>query len=163
MRKIINESPEGMVENMHNFVFVKNKEVYLRGIGEDYTDISLVDYCKDEHKRLYDSEIEESDPCEFGEYMDDDSLLSLFYWACVGFAEVRERLKYYEEKLGETTVEEITETIARNCVAWDTSKDKSEGLLPEVAVFKNPYLYEKLTGEKYNQFKAMKKFHIGES
>lgn len=92
--------------------------------------------------------------------MDDDSLLSLFYWACVGFAEVREHLKYYEEKLGDVTLEEIIETIARNCVAWDTSKDKREGLLPEVAVFRNPSLYKKLTGEEYNFLKACKKFHI---
>ncbi|ACA57370.1 hypothetical protein FDC45_17805 [Clostridium botulinum] len=161
MKKIITENPNNNTEAMHNMVFGKDGEVYLRGIGEDYTDISLVDFCKEEYKRLYDIEIEESDPCEFGEYMDDDSLLSLFYWACVGFAEVREKLKYYEESLGDTTVGEIKETIARNCVAWDTSKDKTQGLLPEVAVFKNPYLYEKLTGEEYNFSKACKKFHIG--
>ncbi|KHO36733.1 hypothetical protein OR62_11090 [Clostridium tetani] len=111
MKKLINENPKNMTANMHNMVFVKDKEVYLRGIGEDYTDISLVDFCKEEYKRLYDAEIEESDPCEFGGYMDDDSLLSLFYWACVGFAEVREHLKYYEEKLGDVTLEEIIETI----------------------------------------------------
>lgn len=60
----------------------------------------------------------------------------------------------------EVSAREIIETIARNCVAWDTSKDASEGLLPEVAVFENPSLYKKLTGEEYSQFKAMKKFHI---
>ncbi len=62
--------------------------------------------------------------------------------------------------LKEVSAREILETIARNCVAWDTSKDKTEGLLPEVAVFKNPSLYKKLTGEEYKQFKAMEKFHI---
>ncbi|EQB3099713.1 hypothetical protein ACYIU4_001035 [Clostridium botulinum] len=96
MKKTITENPKTNVDVMHNMVFVKDKEVYLRGIGEDYTDISLVDFCKEEYKRLYDIEIEESDPCELGEYMDDDSLLSLFYWSCVGFAEVREYLKKYE-------------------------------------------------------------------
>lgn len=62
--------------------------------------------------------------------------------------------------LKEVTVREIVETIARNCVAWDTSKDKREGLLPEVAVFTNPYLYKKLTGEKYSKYTAMNKFDI---
>lgn len=57
---------------------------------------------------------------------------------------------------------EIVETIARNCVAWDTSKDKREGLLPEVAFFKNSSLYKRLTGEEYNYSKAVKKFHIGD-
>ncbi|WP_373845411.1 hypothetical protein [Clostridium sp.] len=62
--------------------------------------------------------------------------------------------------LKETSEREIIETIARNCVAWDTSKDKAEGLLPEVAVFKNPYLYEKLTGEEYSKNRAIKKINI---
>lgn len=62
--------------------------------------------------------------------------------------------------LKEVSEREIIETIARNCVAWDTSKDKTEGLLPEVAVFKNPHLYEKLTGEKYSHHGAIKRFNI---
>lgn len=65
-----------------------------------------------------------------------------------------------EDKLEDISIEEIIETIARNCVAWETSKDKREGLLPEVAVFKNPYLYEKLTGEEFNFYKTCKKYHI---
>jgi threonine aldolase len=60
----------------------------------------------------------------------------------------------------EVSQREITETIARNCVAWDTSKDKTDGLLPEVAIFKNPCLYEKLTGEEYSHSKAIQKFNI---
>ena len=56
--------------------------------------------------------------------------------------------------------DEIIETIARNCIAWDTSKDKREGLLPEVAVFTNRSLYKKLTGEEYNFSKVCKKYHI---
>ena len=65
--------------------------------------------------------------------------------------------------LGEVTAYEIVETLARNCVAWSTSKDKKEGLLPEVAYFKNPALYKKLTGEDYIKNRAIKKFNIGES
>lgn len=64
--------------------------------------------------------------------------------------------------LKEVSAREIVETIARNCVAWDTSKDKTEGLLPEVAVFKNPSLYKKLTGEKYNFSEAIKNFNVGD-
>lgn len=107
MRKMITENPEGMVENMHNMVFVKEAEVYLRGMGKKEEDISLVKFCKEQYKNLNGSEIEESDPCEFGEYMDDDSLLSQFYWLCVGFAEVREKLKCYEERLSNRLLEDI--------------------------------------------------------
>lgn len=55
----------------------------------------------------------------------------------------------------------IASVIARNLVAWDTSKDKREGLLPEVYLT-NKVLYKQLTGEEYIQHKAMKKFHIGD-
>ncbi|WP_289136305.1 hypothetical protein [uncultured Brevibacillus sp.] len=49
--------------------------------------------------------------------------------------------------------------IARNLVAWDTSKDKREGLLPEVYL-SNRVWYERLTGEAYYQHKAIKRFGI---
>lgn len=97
MERLTTNEPQGNTETMLNMVFVKNEEVYLRGIGDDSTDISLVDYCKSEYKRLYGEDID-ADATEFGEYMDDDSLLSLFYWACVGFAEVRQRLMKYEDE-----------------------------------------------------------------
>ncbi len=93
---VVTEEPNGNIESMRNMVYIKNKEVYLRGLGEDDKDVKLVDYCESENKRLYGTEIE-ADTSEFGDYMDDDSLLSLFYWACVGFAEVREILKQYED------------------------------------------------------------------
>lgn len=109
MKIIVTENPNNMTETMYNMVFVKNKEVYLRAIAEDNSDISLVEYCKNEYKRLYDQDIE-ADATEFGEYMDDDSLLSLFYWACVGFAEVREHLKIYE-----TEAEKIRMCCSKPC------------------------------------------------
>lgn len=159
MKNIVTENPSGMSEHVRNFVCIKNNEVYVR---IDNKEVSLVEYIRKIDKELYGVEHSEEycNAADFGEYMDDDRFTCDMYWALVGFAEVRERLKYYEEKLRDATVEEIAETIARNCVAWDTSKDKREGLLPEVAVFNNPYLYEKLTGEKYNQFDAIKKFNI---
>jgi len=56
---------------------------------------------------------------------------------------------------------EIPGLIARNLVAWDTSKDKREGLLPEVYVY-NQHMYEKLTGAKYTFTDACKRFNIGD-
>lgn len=96
MKNIITENPKDMIENMHNMVFVKDREVYLRGIGHDASDISLLEFCKKEYKVEYDNDVDDLSIDEFAEYMDDDSLLSVFYWACVGFAEVREKLKVYE-------------------------------------------------------------------
>ncbi|TYS68687.1 hypothetical protein FZC76_07005 [Sutcliffiella horikoshii] len=57
------------------------------------------------------------------------------------------------------SVKELTRIIARNLVAWDTSKDKREGLLPEVYLF-NKHIYKLLTGEEYYKHKAVKKFNI---
>ena len=64
-------------------------------------------------------------------------------------------LKKIEEK--SDIVNQLTEVIARNLIAWDTSNDKQYGLLPEVYI-KNKYWYEKLTGEEYKLYKAIKKY-----
>ena len=56
---------------------------------------------------------------------------------------------------------EFAKVIARNLVAWDTSKDKKLGLLPEVYLT-NKNLYQQLTGEEYYRLLAMKKFNIDE-
>lgn len=57
-------------------------------------------------------------------------------------------------------IDDTAKLVARNLVAWDTSKDKREGLLPEVYL-KNKQVYHELTREEYVQHRAMKKFHIG--
>jgi len=59
----------------------------------------------------------------------------------------------YHHKLGEV--------IARNLVAWDTSKDKSQGLLPEVYLI-NKQVYRKLVGEEYEFKRACDLFRIGD-
>lgn len=61
----------------------------------------------------------------------------------------------------EKNQKELTKIIARNIIAWDTSKDKKQGLLPEVYL-SNKHWYKKLTGEEYNFSKARRKFNIGE-
>lgn len=66
---------------------------------------------------------------------------------------------YWDFKEDTSNIQELTRIIARNLVAWDTSKDKREGLLPEVYLT-NKYWYKQLTGEEYYQHKAVKKFNI---
>lgn len=62
------------------------------------------------------------------------------------------------EKL-ENQQKALTRVIARNLVAWDTSKDKREGLLPEIYLT-NEFWYKELTGEQYFKHKAVKQFDI---
>lgn len=57
------------------------------------------------------------------------------------------------------TSKELGEAIVRNLVAWDTSKDSEQGLLPEVYLT-NKYIYKQLTGVEYNFADACKRFHI---
>lgn len=52
------------------------------------------------------------------------------------------------------------ETLARNIAAWQTSKDKKEGLLPEVYLH-NMYLFEKMTGLNPYVWSNLKKYAPG--
>lgn len=94
-KRLTTENPSGNMENILNMTKIIDKEVYLRDLnGED--DVSLVGYCKREYKKICGVEIDASAE-DFGDYMDDDSLLSLFYWMAVGYAELRARLSLYED------------------------------------------------------------------
>ena len=119
-KRLTTENPEGNIEYMLNMTKCINKEVYLRDLtGEG--DISLVDYCKKEYKRLHGTDIDVGVD-EFGEYMDDNNLLSLFYWMAVGYAELRLRLTTYEDSgLSPEQVKEI-------------AKAKEEGRLVELPI-----------------------------
>lgn len=61
--------------------------------------------------------------------------------------------------LGAKETKALTEIIARNLTAWETSKDKRLGLLPEVYLSDKVW-YKKLTGEEFSFSKAVKKFNI---
>lgn len=111
LKRITTNNPNGMSENMRNMVFAKNNEVYLRGLGDNAEDISLVNYCRIEYEKQHKCELEKDISAEdFGEYMDYGDLLSNFYWACVGFCEVRARLEVYEDE-----AEKIRTTCAKHC------------------------------------------------
>jgi len=102
--RLTTNNPETTMENILNMVFVKNNEVYLRDLGENSEDISLVDYCKKECKAICNSNYSNDYDSEtFGELMDCDCTVSVFYVVCVGFAEVRRRLMKYEDKDKELT------------------------------------------------------------
>jgi hypothetical protein len=65
-----------------------------------------------------------------------------------------------QSRVLEGFIVDTSRLVARNLVAWDTSKDKREGLLPEVYL-KNKLVYKELTGDEYVMHKAIKKFNIG--
>ena len=55
----------------------------------------------------------------------------------------------FDEKELTNTVKELTIIVARNLIAWDTSKDKTDGMLPEVYM-SNLHWYRKVTGVDYS-------------
>ena len=94
MTRFTTDSPSNNVEGYRNMAFVKGHEVYLRGMGEDGTDINLCDYVRqnDEDYAKYDNETLEDIMCD--EIIDP---IQLLYWLAVGFAETRQKLRMYED------------------------------------------------------------------
>lgn len=99
---IVTDNPDTNVSTALNLFFVRNGEAYVRGYGENGEDISLIDFVKRiaEQQKI-------PIPYEISEYLTDclldnepeskEGLLALFYTAGWAFAEIRERLKEYEE------------------------------------------------------------------
>jgi len=100
-----------------NLFFIRNGETYVRGYGENGEDISLIDFVKRiaEQQKI-------PIPYEISEYLTDclfdnepeskEGLLALFYTAAWAFAEIRERLKKYEESgLEPEDVKRLKETV----------------------------------------------------
>ncbi len=52
---------------------------------------------------------------------------------------------------------EALEIVERNLIAWDTSKDKKEGMLPEIYL-RNKSFYKELTGKEYNFLEVSKRY-----
>lgn len=94
MNKYITDNPKDNIEYIRNQVYIKDRQVYLRSMPKSDTDINLLDYVREE------------DDC-YKQYNNEDMMeilfdeitnpLELAYWLAVGFAEVREFLRRYED------------------------------------------------------------------
>jgi len=96
VEKLVKENPKTQTELIFNFVFIKDGEIYLRLDDEP---ISLVDYIVEQEKELFDIDIPEEwrNPDNITDYLEGmDAITATFYLGMIGFAEVRERLKMYE-------------------------------------------------------------------
>lgn len=95
-KPLVTDNPEGNYQNLHNMTGIDaNKEVYLRDLNGK-GDITLVEYCRKECKEQCNVDIDEGAE-EFAEYMDCDCPVSYFYHMAVGHAELRHRLRQYED------------------------------------------------------------------
>ena len=108
---IVTDDPQDNVEAALNLVFVKNREVYVRGYGPapDFADARLYDMARDLLKKYSPETLENADlsdddelSCAIAEMLFDgtdtiEGVIALLYTMAWAFAENRERLKMYEE------------------------------------------------------------------
>jgi hypothetical protein len=97
MKRFTTDTPTGNVQGFLNFAFIRNAEVYLRGIGDGGEDISLADYCKKECKERCDNDLSDVPAEEFAELMDCECPMAVLYALGVAAAELRSRLSEYED------------------------------------------------------------------
>jgi hypothetical protein len=95
-KRYTTDKPEGNVDGYRNVAFIKNREVYLRGI-DDGNDMSLDAYCKKECKAKCDIDFSDVPVDEFAENMECDCPVSVAYFTALAAAELREKLARYED------------------------------------------------------------------
>ena len=104
--RLTTDSPKNNVEMALNLFFVKDKEVWVRGYGKDGADISLFDLSRDLTRwncPYVDLDIsDDSFSMMMAEWLWEDvesfeRVLALLYQAAWVCAELRERLKAYED------------------------------------------------------------------
>jgi hypothetical protein len=92
--RLTTEEPSGNYQYLCNCTTIIDKEVYLKDFDGNF---NLVDYCKAQCKVKCNINIDALANI-FAEYMDCDCVVSRFYHMAVGHAELRSRLKYFEDK-----------------------------------------------------------------
>ena len=120
--RLTTDSPKNNVEMALNLFFVKDKEVWVRGYGKDGADISLFDLSRDLTRwncPYVDLDIsDDSFSMMMAEWLWEDvesfeHVLALLYQAAWVCAELRERLKAYED-------------IAELCGGFDRLRELAE-------------------------------------
>lgn len=107
MKRLTTDRPQDNVQSTLNLFYVKDKETWIRGGGPapEYRDVTLDDFMRRQIKARLPIDAPE-DWKEFSammaEWLMDDpesetGMLALVYAAAWGFAEIRERLKRYED------------------------------------------------------------------
>lgn len=107
MKRLTTDRPQDNVENTLNLFYVKDKETWIRGGGPapEYRDVSLDDFMRRQIKARLPIDAPEDwkgFSAMMAEWLMDDpesetGMLALMYAAAWGFAEIRERLKRYED------------------------------------------------------------------
>ena len=110
MNKLVTDNPQNNMEIMMNLAFVKNKEVWIRGACPDGEDCTLIDFSKQMCMKNHECQFDDGFPADLAKD-DFDTIGDLFmecsmcgcpigtaYFIAIQAAELRERLRTYEEK-----------------------------------------------------------------
>ena len=149
MKRLTTDRPEDNVQNTLNLFYIKDRETWIRGGGPapQYKDVTLDEFMRRQIKARLPIDAPE-DWKEFSAMMaewlmdepeSETGMLALVYAAAWGFAEIRERLKRYEDTGAMPDVlEELLEGLTRieKLGGWDLVdrwvKAASEGRLVEL-------------------------------
>lgn len=110
MKRLVTDNPQDNMEVMMNLAFVKNKEVWIRGSGPDGEDCTLINFSRQMCMKNHECQFDDGFPSDLGKN-DFDQIGDLFmecsmcgcpigtmYFIAIQAAELRERLRKYEEK-----------------------------------------------------------------
>ncbi|MHC1746972.1 MAG: hypothetical protein AB9856_01120 [Cellulosilyticaceae bacterium] len=97
--------------------------------------------------------------CDYGVFEDDKLMARMILNSRTNAEIIVQTLEADEKHEQIFPQKHFIELLARNIVAWETSKDKREGLLSEVSLT-NKYAFEKMTGLKPT-WKNLQKFVPG--
>lgn len=120
MKRLTNDNPQDNVSSALNLFYVKDGWTWVRGggPGQDYADISLNDYVRmiagDHGLEIAKSSNEDEISCEMAELLFDgtstaEGIVATLYTAVWAFAEIRERLKMYEDTVSLERAKELTQ------------------------------------------------------
>lgn len=108
MQRLVTDDPQTNTEVMFNLAYVKDKEVWIRGGGDDGEDCTLIDFTNRMCERhdclsyMIQNEIEKDDIDNTGDRLLECSMsgcsVGTAYFIAIQAAELRERLRMYEEK-----------------------------------------------------------------
>lgn len=113
MKKLVTDDPQDNMEVMMNLAFVKDKEVWIRGSGPDGEDCTLIDFsrqmCMKNHECQFDdgfpADLAKNDFDQIGDLFMECSMcgcpIGTAYFVAIQAAELRERLRMYEDKDGD--------------------------------------------------------------
>lgn len=175
MNRLTTEKPKNNVQNTLNLFYIKDKETWIRGGGlpPEYKDDTLDNFMRRQIKARLPIDAPEDwreFSCMMAEWLFDDpesetGLLALLYAAAWGFAEIRERLKRYEDTGAmQDVLEELLEGLTRieKLGGWDLVdrwvKAASEGRLvelkrvPRLKPYAENLLYIVKDGEVFDDF-----------